>query len=76
LSAIYLALETEIVNQVFDNQTFGLRYEITESQWKLITASNLNLTNDFTLGKAGDTTNTNIDSSWVVALLNNLTVIP
>jgi hypothetical protein len=67
VSDLPVALETEIVNQVFNNQTFGLRYEITESQWKLITASNLNLTNDFTLGKAGDTTNTNIDSSWVVA---------
>jgi hypothetical protein len=64
-----IALETEIVNQVFDNQTFGLRYEITESRWKLITASNLNLINDFTLGKAGDTTNTNIDSSWVLAFV-------
>ena len=69
VSDLPVALETEIVNQVFDNQTFGLRYEITESQWKLITASNLNLTNDFTLGKAGDTTNTNIDSSWVVAFI-------
>ena len=69
VSDLPVALETEIVNQVFDNQTFGLRYEVTESQWKLITASNLNLTNDFTLGKAGDTTNTNIDSSWVVALV-------
>jgi len=69
ISDLPVALETEIVNQVFDNQTFGLRYEITESQWKLITASNLNLTNDFTLGKAGDTTNTNIDSSWVVAFV-------
>ena len=69
VSDLPVALETEIVNQVFDNQTFGLRYEITESQWKLITASNLNLTNDFTLGKAGDTTNTNIDSSWVVVLI-------
>ena len=69
VSDLPVALETEIVNQVFDNQTFGLRYEITESQWKLITASNLNLTNDFTLGKAGDTTNTNIDSSWVIALV-------
>ena len=69
VSDLPVALETEIVNQVFDNQTFGLRYEITESQWKLVTASNLNLTNDFTLGKAGDTTNTNIDSSWVVAFV-------
>jgi len=69
VSDLPVALETEIVNQVFDNQTFGLRYEITESQWKLVTASNLNLTNDFTLGKAGDTTNTNIDSSWVVTFV-------
>jgi len=69
VSDLPVALETEIVNQVFDNQTFGLRYEVTESRWKLITASNLNLTNDFTLGKAGDTTNTNIDSSWVIALV-------
>jgi hypothetical protein len=69
VSDLPVALETEIVNQVFDNQTFGLRYEITESQWKLITTGNLNLTNDFTLGKAGDTTNTNIDSSWVIALV-------
>jgi hypothetical protein len=69
VSDLPVALETEIVNQVFDNQTFALRYEITESQWKLITSSNLNLTNDFTLGKAGDTTNTNIDSSWIVAFV-------
>jgi len=69
VSDLPVALETEIVNQVFDNQTFGLRYEITESRWKLITASNLNLVNDFTLGKSGDTTNTNIDSSWVIAFV-------
>jgi hypothetical protein len=69
VSDLPVALETEIVNQVFDNQTFALRYEITESQWRLITSSNLNLTDDFTLGKAGDTTNTNIDSSWIVAFV-------
>jgi hypothetical protein len=69
VSDLPVALENELVNQVFDNQNFGLRFEITESQWKLITASNLSLTNDFTLGKAGDTTNTNVDSSWIVAFV-------
>lgn len=69
VSDLPVALENELVNQVYDNQNFGLRYEITESQWKLITASNLSLTNDFTLGKAGDTTNTNLDSSWIVAFV-------
>lgn len=63
------ALETEIVNQVSNNLNFGLRYEITESQWKIITSSNLNLISDFSLGKAGDTTNTGVDSSWIVAFV-------
>ena len=69
VSDLPMALENELVNQIYDNQNFGLRYEITSSQWKLITASNLSLTNDFTLGKAGDTTNTNVDSSWTVVFL-------
>jgi hypothetical protein len=69
VSDLPVALENELVNQVYNNQNFGLRYEITESQWKLITASNLSLTNDFTLGKAGDTTNTNVDSSWIVSFV-------
>ena len=63
------ALENEIVNQIFNNLNFGLRYEVTESQWKIITFSNLNLLDNFTLGQAGDTTNTNSDSSWIVAFV-------
>jgi hypothetical protein len=63
------ALENEIVNQIFNNLNFGLRYEVTESQWKIITFANLNLLDNFTLGKAGDTTNTNSDSSWIIAFV-------
>jgi hypothetical protein len=64
-----VALETEIVNQAFQNLNFGLRYSITESQWKIITSTNLDLTSNFSLGKSGDTTNTNVDSSWIVAFI-------
>jgi hypothetical protein len=63
------ALENEIVNQAAANLNFGLRYSDTESQWKIITASNLNLTDDFSLGKSGDITNTTVDSSWLVAFV-------
>jgi hypothetical protein len=63
------ALETEIVNQAFENLNFGLRYDSISSQWKVITATNLNLTSSFNLGKSGDTTNTNLDSSWIVAFV-------
>jgi hypothetical protein len=63
------SLENEIVNQAAANLNFGLRYSDTESQWKIITASNLNLTDDFSLGKSGDITNTTADSSWIVAFV-------
>jgi hypothetical protein len=63
------ALENEIVNQAFQNLTFGLRYDIVASQWKIITSSNIDLTNNFSLGKTGDVTNTNIDSSWLAAFV-------
>ena len=64
-----IALETEIVNQCSQNLNFGLRYEPITSTWKIITSSNINLVNDFGLGKAGDVTNTNADSSWLVAFV-------
>ena len=64
-----IALETEIVNQCSQNLNFGLRYESITSTWKIITSSNINLVNDFGLGKAGDVTNTNADSSWLVAFV-------
>jgi len=64
-----VTLETEIVNQCAQNLNFGLRYDVTTSGWKIITATNLNLVNDFNLGKTGDTTNTNADSSWMVAFV-------
>jgi hypothetical protein len=63
------ALETEIVNQCAQNLNFGLRYDSVSSTWRIITATNINLVSDFSLGKAGDVTNTNADSSWLVAFV-------
>jgi hypothetical protein len=63
------ALEAEIVNQAFQNLNFGLRYDQTLAEWKIITSTNIDLTRSFDLGKAGDTTNSNVDSSWIVAFV-------
>ncbi len=63
------SLETEIVNQAYQNLNFGLRYDMATSQWNIITSTNIDLMNSFNLGKAGDTTNTNVDSSWMVAFV-------
>ena len=63
------ALENEIVNQVYQNLTFGLRYDISTTTWKIVSSSNIDLVNKFTLGKSGDTTDNNLDSSWIVAFV-------
>lgn len=67
VSNISQALENEVVNLITTNTNFGLRYSVVDSQWKLITTSNINLVNSFSLGKTGDVTNTNVDSSWIIA---------
>lgn len=63
------ALETEMSNQMFSNLNFGLRYSVIDGEWKLITASNINLLSNFSLGKAGDVSNSNLDASWILAFI-------
>jgi hypothetical protein len=62
-------LEAEIVNQMTQNLNFGLRFDETSSRWKFITVQNIDLDNAFSLGRAGDSTNNNLDSSWVFAFV-------
>jgi hypothetical protein len=61
------ALETQIVNLCAENKNFGLRFDLTTASWKIITAPNIDLINAFALGKAGDITNNNLDTSWIMA---------
>ena len=54
---------------MYSNLNFGLRYSVIDSEWKLITSSNLNLLSNFSLGKSGDTTNSSLDASWIIAFV-------
>lgn len=45
--------------------TFGIRYEYRNSAWIVITHSNIN-TGAWSLANAGDASNTNKDSSWLI----------
>jgi hypothetical protein len=63
------ALETQIVNLCAENKNFGLRFDVATASWKIITAPNLDLINAFALGKAGDTSNNNLDTSWIIAFI-------
>ena len=71
INDLSVALETEMTNQIVANQNFGLRYDTINSEWKIIQNQNLDLINPFSLGKSGDTTNENLDSSWVVAFVKD-----
>jgi hypothetical protein len=72
VSDLPTALEAEIVNQVSQNLNFGLRYNVSTTSWEVITSSNLDLISRFNLGKAGDTSSTNVDASWIVAFVKEV----
>ena len=59
-------LKLQIIDQAFAYKDFALRYDRFDREWKIITASNINTVNDFSLGKTGDSTNTQSDNSWLL----------
>ena len=55
-----------MIDLVFANKPFGLRYDVEDRNWKIIFEVNLNTSADFSLGKQGDNSNQQLDSSWLV----------
>lgn len=62
-------IENEMINLMLANLNFGLRFSVSDSTWKLVATADLNLLNDFSLGKSGDITSQNLDSSWIIAFV-------
>ena len=57
---------TQIVDQAFAYKTFALRYDVDTRMWKVIINNNLDSTSDFDLGKTGDSSNQQLDNSWLL----------
>lgn len=57
---------TTIIDLVFANKPFGLRYDESAQLWKIIFEANLDALSDFSLGKAGNATNQRQDASWLL----------
>lgn len=55
-----------MIDLVFSNKPFGLRYDTETRSWKIIFEVNLNINDTFSLGKAGDNSNQQLDSSWLI----------
>ena len=59
-------IEAQLADQIFAYKTFGLRYSVIDREWRIIFNNNLNISNAFNMGKTGDNSNQNLDSSWLL----------
>ena len=61
------AVQTQMVEYIQTYKDFGLRYDVTNSVWKVIAPEDLN-TGSFSLSYAGNTSSGALDSSWLIRL--------
>ena len=59
-------LKLQMLDQIFADTTFGLRYNVSNRSWELIEENNLNQYGEFSTGKTGDITNQQQDASWLL----------
>lgn len=55
-----------MIDLIFANKPFGLRYDSTNQTWVLVLESNLNISQGFNRGNQGDLTNQQQDASWLL----------
>lgn len=60
------ALIESIVGYVQAYEDFGLRYDVETGEWKIIKPQDLNTTDSFSLGSAGNASGNGLDSSWLI----------
>ena len=61
------AFESELVNLCLNQRNFGLSFSQANYSWNIILDTNLDLINPFDLANQGNTDNSNLDSSWLIA---------
>jgi hypothetical protein len=61
----------EFIDQMFAQKRFGLRYDYTKNDWKIILDQDLNSTADFSISATGDLSGRNLDASWLLLFETN-----
>jgi hypothetical protein len=64
-------VKTVIIDQAFAYNNFAIRYDVQTRKWMVIDENNLNVYGDFSIGKTGDESNQQLDSSWLIRCINN-----
>lgn len=67
VNVLSYAFESEIVNLCANQRNFGLSFNQNTRTWGIILDTNIDLISPFSLTTQGDSTNSNLDSSWLFA---------
>ncbi len=57
---------TTMIDLIYSNKPFGLRYDASTQTWKIVFESNLNVSGKFSLGQQGNASNQQLDASWMM----------
>ena len=63
-NGLQTAVKSQVIDQIFAFNTFGLRFDVNTESWKVIKQENLK-TSAFSLGQTGDES-TALDGSWLM----------
>ena len=64
-------LKTDLLDRIEVYETFGLRYDVDNAVWKVITSENVSASSVFSLANTGSTAGTNLDASWWFKFTND-----
>jgi hypothetical protein len=56
-----------MIDLIFSNKPFGLRYNLDKKVWAIVYESNLSISKSFNTGSSGDISNKALDSSWLIS---------
>ena len=65
-SSINTTTIATMVDLIFSNKPFGLRYDIETATWKIVFEVNLNTLDDFSTANQGNNSNQQKDASWLI----------
>jgi hypothetical protein len=70
-TALTSSVKSQMIDLIFANSAFGLRYDAPTQSWQIVYSSNINSSGDFSLQYQGNTSNTQLDSSWFLLFTTN-----
>jgi len=60
------AVKSQVIDQIFAFNTFGLRFDVSTESWKVIKQENLKTSGAFSQGQTGDESQQSLDGSWLL----------